>query len=292
MSSVMKYERYGVRYVALAVAAILAFVLIAIAPMDAQALEVVKCTARTNSDAASEVLGGTETRVTWEGQCGATEELEGISLTFPAGTTFSLDNARITMLTGDDLMTRTSIEADISADGETFRAAFSEPADAGGYFRVEIYGVYFPADGGDMVLEGTYTTNGTEQAMSSVPAITVTGVTVTRQIATWLENQEWVQAWCSVKFLNLFLNPSILVTSFPVVLWGFFMAIAIVACAFPLAIPFGLLLALMRMARFRVLRGIAGAYVNVVRGTPLFLKIYIAFLGLPIAGIDPPKKAM
>ena len=45
----------------------------------------------------------------------------------------------------------------------------------------------------------------------------------------------------------------------------------------------------MRMARFRILRGIASLYVNVVRGTPLFLQIYIAFFGLPLAGIQIPS---
>ena len=54
------------------------------------------------------------------------------------------------------------------------------------------------------------------------------------------------------------------------------------------AIPFGLLLSLMRMSKLRVRRGNATAYVNVVRGTPLFLQIYIAFFGLPLAGIQIP----
>lgn len=267
-----------------------ACVALAAIPSSAYALDVVKCTARTNADASSEVLGGIETRVTWEGQSAADEQISGISLTFPEGATFSTDNARVTMLSGDDLMTRTSIDATFSAEGDTFVAAFSEPAQAGGYFRVEVYGVFFPVEGGEMVLTGSYDTPASAgNAMDSIPAISVTGVTLSKQLASWLEEQPWVQDWCSNKFLNLFLNPSILVTSFPVVLNGFFMALGIVACAFPLAIPFGLLLALMRMARFRVFRGLATAYVNIVRGTPLFLQIYIAFFGLPLAGIDPPK---
>ena len=70
---------------------------------------------------------------------------------------------------------------------------------------------------------------------------------------------------------------------------GFFMALAIVFVSFPLAIPFGLLLALMRMSRLRIFRGIASAYVNIVRGTPVFLQIYIAFFGLPLAGVHIPN---
>ena len=290
MTSIVKSRRVLAALTAVLFACVLACGVLAAMPSGAYALDVVKCTARTNADGASEVLGGIETRVTWEGQSNADEQLEGIAFTFPAGTTFSLDNARITMLSGDDLMTRTTIDAEFSADGETFRADFAEPAQAGGYFRVEVYGVHFPADGGDMVLTGTYATGGgTEQAMEAIPSIPVTGVTITKQISSWFEDQEWVKAWNSSKFLFLFLNPLILVTSFPVILKGFFMALGIVACAFPLAIPFGLLLALMRMARFRLFRGLATAYVNIVRGTPLFLQIYIAFFGLPLAGIKIPE---
>lgn len=97
-----------------------------------------------------------------------------------------------------------------------------------------------------------------------------------------------MKAWNSNKFLRLFFNPSLIVTSFPIVFQGFLMAVAIVAIAFPLAIPVGFLLSLMRMSKFRVLRGLGSIYVNVVRGTPLFLQIYIAFFGLPLAGIQVP----
>lgn len=67
------------------------------------------------------------------------------------------------------------------------------------------------------------------------------------------------------------------------------MAIATVACAFPLAVPFGLLFAIMRISRLRILRGISSVYINIVRGTPLFLQIYVAFFGLPLAGINIPN---
>lgn len=276
------------------VAAAFAFVLACcflLAPLQqAFGLDVVKCTARVNAEGSNEVLGGTETRVTWEGQAAAEEQVAGLSLTFPAGTSFSGEDARITMLTGEDLMTRTSIDAEFSVDGQTLHAAFAEPAEAGGYFRFEVDGVFFPAEGGDMVLTGAYTTSdGTEVAMGAIPAVNVKGITATEQLSSWLEDQEWVQAWNSNKFLRLFLNPPLLVTSFPVVFNGFLMALGIVAVAFPLAIPFGLVLSLMRMARFRILRGIASLYVNVVRGTPLFLQIYIAFFGLPLAGIQIPS---
>ena len=43
------------------------------------------------------------------------------------------------------------------------------------------------------------------------------------------------------------------------------------------------------MSRFRVLSGKATTNVNIVRGTPLFLQIYIAFFGLPLAGVQIPS---
>ena len=83
------------------VAAAFAFVLACcflLAPLQqAFGLDVVKCTARVNAEGSNEVLGGTETRVTWEGQAAAEEQVAGLSLTFPAGTSFSGEDARITM---------------------------------------------------------------------------------------------------------------------------------------------------------------------------------------------------
>ena len=154
---------------------------------------------------------------------------------------------------------------------------------------MEIYDVTFPLSGGDMQLTGTYElANGVSRPIEDIPPIQVKSVSLTDQWATALNEQGWVQAWNTNKFLFLFFNPALIVTSFPVVFKGFLMAVGIVACAFPLAIPVGFILSLMRMAKFRVLRALASLYVNVVRGTPLFLQIYIAFFGLPLAGIQIP----
>ena len=98
-----------------------------------------------------------------------------------------------------------------------------------------------------------------------------------------------MKAWNSNTFLRLFLNPPIFVSSLPIVLQGFFMAVGIVLVAFPIAIPLGLLLSFMRMSKFAILRGLGSLYVNVVRGTPVFLQVYIAFFGLPLAGINIPS---
>lgn len=260
------------------------------APEPAWGLETTKCSAKPNADSGSDVQGATDTRVTWEGQSTDAEQIAGFTLTFPEGTSYGTDNVRVTMLTGADLMERTNIDAEVIADGQTLRLAFPEPAQAGGYFRIEVYNVQFPAQGGEMQMAGTYVlADGGEFAIENIPTIAVVNVTIAEQIASWLSDQAWVEKWNSNKFLRLFLNPILLVTSFPVVLKGFLMAVGIVAVAFPVAIPIGLALALMRMSKLAVLRGIATTYVNVVRGTPLFLQIYIAFFGLPLAGINIPN---
>ena len=148
----------------------------------------------------------------------------------------------------------------------------------------------FPIAGGDEQIIGSYTlVDGSSHDISDVPAITVTGTSFWDSASNWLKEQPWVQKWNENTFLRLFLNPPILVSSIPSVFQGFLMALAIVLVAFPLAIPFGFILALMRISKPRVLRAISGFYVNIVRGTPAFLQIYIAFFGLPLAGVQIPS---
>ena len=263
----------------------------------AWAMDVTSCTAKPNVEKGSTVLGGKETRITWEAQADASEHVAAIALELPAGTQCALategsssSSYRLTVLTGSDFMTRNEVDADVSYVDGMVVVAFDEPLSFSDSYRVrlELYGVFFPPDGGEMQITGTYTlADGTQIPLDS-PAINVEGTPLINQITTWINEQPFVQAWNSVPFLNLFLNPAVMVASFPVVIKGFLMAIAVVAVAFPLAIPIGLLLALMRMSRFRILRALGSIYVNVVRGTPMFLQLYIAFLGLPLAGVEIP----
>lgn len=252
-----------------------------------------KCTARPNGDTGSEVYGATETRITWEGQASESEVVRAISLEFPEGTTFTTENARLTILSGEKLMDRSTVPNTFTADGQTITCTFEEDAPAGAYFRIEVYKVFFPGAGGTMQITGVYElADGTFRDIEDIPAIEVVVSSPTDQLARSLREQPWVEAWNSNKFLRLFLNPPLIVSSFPVVFQGFLMALAIVAVAYPLAIPIGLLLSFMRMAKLGILRFLGSIYVNVVRGTPMFLQIYIAFFGLPLAGIQIPSFAL
>lgn len=258
----------------------------AYAPTTAQALETAKITARPNTGSGSAVVGGTETRITWEVQADADEELSGLSLTFVDGTTFGTDDTRLTMLSGEDLMDRTPMKPTCKADGQTLKIDFGETAPAGGFFRVEVYGVTFPVEGADEAFSGTCTlADGSTKKISKIPSVEIKGVTAFDNFLADLKEQPWVEAWNSNMFLRLFLNPVILVQSLPIVFKGFLMSLSIVLVAFPLAIPFGFALSLMRISKSRILRCLAGIYVNIIRGTPAFLQIYIAFFGLPLAGV-------
>src|SRR5687767_2298441 len=53
---------------------------------------------------------------------------------------------------------------------------------------------------------------------------------------------------------------------------------------FGLLLGFGL--ALMRLSRLMVLRGIARVYVSFFRGTPLLVQLFVIYYGLPQLGIE------
>lgn len=265
---------------------LLGLALTSTAPAQAHALEVEACTASPNEDGGNRILGATPTRVTWRAHSAEDESLSRITLAFADGVELSADKVKVTGLSGLD---RVELNAQASAPGDgTIVIDMPEAAPAGVSFLVEIYNVVFPADGGEFqVAATTEAADGTVNELGPLGGtITVSGVSVAEGIAAWLNGQGWVQAWNSNKFLHLFFDPAIIVTSIPSVFNGWLAALGIVVIAFPAAIPVGFVLALMRMARFRILRAVAGTYVNIVRGTPMFLQIYIAFFGLPLLGLN------
>lgn len=61
-------------------------------------------------------------------------------------------------------------------------------------------------------------------------------------------------------------------------LWG---TLWISAVTVLLGTVLGVLIAVLRMSRSKVLNGIAGAYIEVLRGTPILLQLYFFWIGLP-----------
>ena len=273
-----------VRAAFVAFAAILVgMTLFAAAPHNAYALEVESCTASPNEDGGDRILGDTPTRVTWRAHADEAESLSKVTLTFPEDVEFAAEKAKVTGLSG---LERVELNAEVTAPGNgTLVISMPEGAPAGVSFLVEIYNVTFPGDGGEFqVSASTESVDG--QASDLGPQggiITVAGISTAEQIAAQpgaltigLRSRPW----------NATSSSAIIVTSIPSVFNGWLTALGIVAVSFPCAIPVGFVLALMRMARFRVLRALAATFVNVVRGTPMFLQIYIAFFGLPLLGLN------
>lgn len=85
------------------------------------------------------------------------------------------------------------------------------------------------------------------------------------------------------------LSSSFIAQILPLLLRGAVTTVAISASAMSLALVLGLFAAIGRMSRRRTLRFISGFYVEVIRGTPLLVQLFIVYYGLPSYGIrlDP-----
>lgn len=91
-----------------------------------------------------------------------------------------------------------------------------------------------------------------------------------------------MDSWEAGKITHLYASPSVISQAFPIVLKAFPISIFVVLVSFALAIPAGLAFAFMKMAKTRWARWPATIYVDVIRGTPIFLQILLIFFGLPL----------
>jgi His/Glu/Gln/Arg/opine family amino acid ABC transporter permease subunit len=70
---------------------------------------------------------------------------------------------------------------------------------------------------------------------------------------------------------------------------GLTLTVALTGLSLALGLPLGLALALARLSRRRAVRGAAGAYVELFRGTPLLVQIIFVYYALPqLMGLDLP----
>jgi polar amino acid transport system substrate-binding protein len=90
---------------------------------------------------------------------------------------------------------------------------------------------------------------------------------------------EW---WYSNPITNQFFSFKVIEEAIPIILRAFPVSLFFGVGSFVFAIPAGLILAFMKMAKSRWFTWPATLYVDVVRGTPLFLQILIVFFGLPL----------
>ena len=263
-------------------AIILALMVALMLPTEAQAMTTNKATARPNENGGSNVIGGLPTRLTWEGTVEEGEEITSVTLTLPQGSTFAGSSTKVTALEG---LNRTSIDGVATPDNNTLTVVFSEPVPENLLVRLEVEGMEFPSDGGEVVVGGMYVNqNGEQQLADSKPIKTIPNTTLQAIVAD-LDANPAVAAWNSNPFLGMFFKPQLLVTALFSLAPGWLLCLMIVVIAYPFAIALGLFFAFMKISRYRILRAIAIVYINILRGTPLFLQIYIMFFGLPMLDI-------
>ena len=71
---------------------------------------------------------------------------------------------------------------------------------------------------------------------------------------------------------------------YPVYLSGLWGTLWISAVTVLLGLVLGMLVALMRMSRSKLLNAVSGVYIEVLRGTPILLQLYFFWIGLPKLG--------
>lgn len=269
---------------AVILACMLVVVMGAMVPATAFAMETNKATARPNESGGPGIIGGEKTRLTWEGTTGADEQLTSITLMLPDGANFDGSTTRTTVLEG---LKRIQASSTATPDGASITISFDNPVPAQSLLRIEITDMSFPSAGGTYQVQGSYTTaDGQTHALDASPDIKVIANTPLQMIVNALDESPVVEAWNSNQFLGMFFRPQLLVTSMVSLFSGWLLCLAIVVVAYPFAILIGLVFAFLKMSRTRILRAIAAIYINLLRGTPLFLQIYIMFFGLPMVGIN------
>ena len=171
------------------VAALLAAVLAL--PGAAFGLSTDKATAKPNEDGGSGVIGGMNTRLTWEGTVDDGESVDAVTLELPEGATFDGSSTRITVLEG---LNRVKIDGQAQPDGKKITVAFAEPIPAGSLLRLEVTDMQFPSEGGDYAVEGSYEADGATKELTPSSPIAVIANTPLQSIVNWLDEQPWVEA--------------------------------------------------------------------------------------------------
>lgn len=251
----------------------------------AWALSVEKATLRANQQGGDGVVGGEPTRLTWEAQLPEAGRLVQIQLRFP-------EKTKLVEISINDVILEGLTRKDTQLSGSTvsdnlLTLNYPQGLPEGSLLRIQVEGVVFPEEGGSYHIEGSYTLDDTSvHELPASPELQLIAFTKLDRLVAWLDKQAWVKAWNSQQFLDMFLRPQLIVTSAVQLFSGWIKALSLVLLGFPFAIPLGLLFSFLKIGKRKIGRFIAALYINVIRGTPLFLQIYIAFFGLPLLGIN------
>jgi len=232
--------------------------------------------------------GGQPTRFTFVTVTDADAALSSIDIQFPEG--YDLSGMKFDVVTLEGLKRIKNAPTGV-AEGTTLKVTFDPWIAPNSSLRIQVYGVLTPITGGTHTLKLAYSAETTGAAPASMRRTAETASysyltpPLEEAISRWLDRQKPVKSWNDVKALGMFFKPQLIVTSIPLLFTGWLLALALVAFGFPLAIAGGLGIAFMKMSKVPPVRWIAAIYINVIRGTPLFLQIFVVFLGLRIAGL-------
>ena len=76
-----------------------------------------------------------------------------------------------------------------------------------------------------------------------------------------------------------------MVNSFPVLLYGAWITVLVTLISFTLGLGIGMIAALSKLSKYRLLSFLANQYIDIIRGTPLLIQLFIIYYGLPQIGI-------
>lgn len=88
------------------------------------------------------------------------------------------------------------------------------------------------------------------------------------------------------EFAREFLNMRILWNSVPYLLKGFVMTLKLAVASEACILVLGLMVSLLRISRVKFIRNLAAVYIDVIRGLPLLLQIFLIYFGLGYVGIN------
>ena len=80
-----------------------------------------------------------------------------------------------------------------------------------------------------------------------------------------------------------------IISLIPQISEGLKMTLGVFVLTLILSIPLGVIIALGRISKIKVIKSITGLYVLILRGTPLLLQILFVFFGLPLIGVRIPR---
>lgn len=80
-----------------------------------------------------------------------------------------------------------------------------------------------------------------------------------------------------------------IISLMPQMFEGLKMTLVIFALTLILSIPLGVIIALGRISKVKIINSISGVYIYLFRGTPLLLQILVVFYGLPLVGMTIPR---